>query len=111
MKLLVEGYHNCVATLQFRNGGFVTDSVDANQLRDRWGSIHYRPVSASFYDPFRFKPSAKGIEYLQSVFTNAMGLEDVEAARSIFNTGNIVHPYNSVNVHISKRIVKLDLGG
>ena len=111
VKLLVEGYHNCVATLQFRDGGFVTDGVDANQLRDRWGAIHYRPVSASFYDPSRFKPSAKGVEYLQSVFTNAMGLEDVEAARSIFNTGNIVHPYNSVNVHINKRIVKLDLGG
>jgi 6-phosphofructokinase 1 len=84
--------------------------VDAHQLRDRWGTIHYRPVSATFYDPKRFKPSNKGIEYLHSIFTNAMGLEDVEAMRKIFDTGNIVHPYNSVNVHINKRIVKLGLG-
>jgi 6-phosphofructokinase len=110
VELLVEGYHNCVATLQYRDGGFVTDSVDAHQLRDRWGTIHYRPVSATFYDPKRFKPSTKGIEYLHSIFTNAMGLEDVEAMRKIFDTGNIVHPYNSVNVHINKRIAKLGLG-
>ena len=42
--LLLEGYHNCVATLQYRDGGFVLDSIDANKLRDRWGD-HPRPAA------------------------------------------------------------------
>lgn len=108
VELLLQGYHNCVATLQYQNGGFRTDSVDANRLRDRWGSIHARPLSPSFYDPSRFQPSAKGLEYLRSIFTNALGVDDIESIRSIFNTGNIVHPYNSVNVHVHKRIHRLE---
>ncbi|MGE3821319.1 MAG: 6-phosphofructokinase [Isosphaeraceae bacterium] len=108
VQLLLEGYHNRVATLQYRDGVFLTDSVDANQLRDRWGVIHARPVSPTLYDARRFMPSAKGIKYLHSVFTNAMGVDDAESVRHIFGTGNIVHPYNSVNVHVNKRIVKLD---
>ena len=34
--------------------------------------------------------------------------DDVEAIRSIFNTGNIVHPYDSVNIHVNKRIQRLE---
>lgn len=106
--LLAEGLHNCVATLQYRNGGFVLDSVHANQLRDRWGSIHARPLAPMFYDPQRFRPSAKGIEYLRTIFSNALGAEDVEAIRALFTTGNLIHPYYSVNVDINKRIRRLD---
>src|SRR5262249_16320283 len=106
--LLLQGFHNCVATLQYRDGRFEPDSVDANQVRDRWGAIHARPLSPMFYDAKRFQPSAKGVEYLRSIFTNALGVDDVEATRSIFETGNIVHPYNSVNVHINKRIHRLE---
>ena len=107
--LLLQRVHNCVATLQYRDGGFVLDSVDANKLRDRWGSIHARPLSLSLYDPKRFQPSAKGVEYLRTIFNNALGVDDVESLRSVFNTGNLVHPYSSVNVDINKRIHRLDM--
>lgn len=108
VELLLQGYHNCVATLQCKDGGFSCDSIDANHLRDRWGTIHARPLSTSFYDEKRFQPSHKGIEYLRSIFTNALGVDDLESMRSLFHTGNIVHPYNSVNVHINKRIHRLE---
>jgi ATP-dependent phosphofructokinase / diphosphate-dependent phosphofructokinase len=108
VELLLQGYHNCMATLQYREGAFLCDSIDANHLRDKWGSIHARPLATSFYDPKRFQPSTKGIEYLRSIFTSALGVDDVESIRSIFNTGNIVHPYNSVNVHVNKRIHRLE---
>ena len=65
VEILPQGYHNCVATLQYRDGGFHLDSIDANRLRDRWGTIHARPLSPTFYDPQRFQPSPKGVEYLQ----------------------------------------------
>lgn len=107
VELLLHGFHNCVATLQHRDGGFVLDSVDANKLRDRWGNIHARPLSPSFYDPQRFQPSEKGVEYLRAIFTNALGVDDVECIRNIFNTGNLVHPYDSVNVDIAKRILRI----
>jgi 6-phosphofructokinase 1 len=106
--LLLNGLHNCVATLQYRDGGFVLDSIDANKLRDRWGTIHARPLSPSLYDPHRFQPSAKGIAYLRTIFTNALGVDDVECIRSIFSTGNLVHPYESVNVDVNKRIHRLE---
>lgn len=108
VELLLQGFHNCVATLQYRDGGFVLDSIDANKLRDRWGNIHARPLSPSFYDPKRFQPSAKGVDYLRAIFTNALGVDDVECNRTIFNTGNLVHPYDSVNVDINKRILRID---
>jgi 6-phosphofructokinase 1 len=107
--LLLQGYHNCVATLQYRNGGVVLDSTDANKLRDRWGTIHARPLSPSLYDPVRFQPSAKGVEYLRSIFSNALGVDDVESQRSIFDTGHLVHPYDSVNVDINKRILRVSV--
>ena len=79
--ILAEGYHNCVATLQYRDGGIQLDSVDANRLRDRWGTIHARLLCPTFYDPQRFRPSPRGVQYLQSIFTNALGVEDVESIR------------------------------
>ena len=106
--LLLQGYHNCVSTVQYRDGELTPDSVDANKLRDRWGIIHARPLSPSLYDPHRFQPSLKGVEYLRSIFTNALGFDDIESIRSLFNTGNLVHPYDSVNVDINKRIRRLD---
>lgn len=111
VELLLNGYHNCVATLQYRNGGFALDSIDANKLRDHWGNIHARPLSPSFYDPNRFQPSAKGIEYLRAIFNHALGVDDIESMRSIFNTGNLIHPYDSVNVDITKRILRVDPTG
>jgi 6-phosphofructokinase 1 len=106
--LLVGGYHNCVATLQCRDGALALDSTDANRLRDQWGNIHARPLSTSFYDANRFLPSPKGVEYLRAIFGNALGAEDVECIRSLFNPGNLLHPYDSVNVAINKRIRRID---
>ena len=107
VELLLDGDHNCVATLQARDGGIALDSMDANKLRDRWGIIHARPLPISFYDARRFQPSPQGVKYFRSLFSNALGAEDVEAIRSIFDTGNLTHPYDSVNVHVNKRIRRL----
>ena len=109
--LLLQGYHNCVATLQYRDGAFVVDSVDANKLRDRWGTIHARPLSPSLYDPKRFQPSPKGRRVpRRTIFTNALGIEATSraSARSSSTPRNLVHPYDSVNVDINKRILRLD---
>ncbi|MBX6312001.1 MAG: 6-phosphofructokinase [Isosphaeraceae bacterium] len=108
VEMLLDGLHNAVATLQYRDGGFVLDSISANQLRDRWNTIHARPLSPTFYDPQRFRPSAKGVEYLRAIFSNALGADDVEAIRSLFDVGNLVHPYYSFNVDINKRIRRLE---
>lgn len=107
VELLASGYQQCIATIQYRDGGLVVDSVYSNRLRDRWGEVHARPLSTTFYDPKRFQPSAKGIEYLKAIFTNALGADDVESSRELFHPGNIVHPYQSVNVDINKRIRRL----
>ena len=82
--------------------------MDANRLRDRWGSIHARPLSTTFYDPKRFLPSAKGVDYLKAIFANALGAADVEHIRHLFHPGNLVHPYDSVNTHVNKRIRRID---
>lgn len=105
--MLAQGLHNCVATLQYRDGGFLLDSVHANQLRDRWNMIRARPLSPSFYDPIRMGPSPQGIDYLRTIFRNALGPDDTESIRRLFDTGNIMHPYYSVNVDINKRIMRL----
>ena len=106
--LLADGFHNCVATLQYRDGGFSYAGVDANKLRDRWNTIHARPLAASFYDPKKFQPSPKGVEYLSTIFSKAIGAEDVEDLRTLFDTGRLTRPYDSVNVDINKRIRRLD---
>ncbi|MEO6810593.1 MAG: 6-phosphofructokinase [Isosphaeraceae bacterium] len=105
--LLAQGVQNAVATLQYRDGGFVLDSVPANRLRDRWSTIHARPLATTFYDAARFQPSAKGIDYLRAIFTHALGADDVEEIRGLFATGNLTHPYSSVNVDINKRIRRI----
>ncbi len=105
--LLAEGLQNCVATLQYKDGGFTYQGVDANKLRDRWSTIHARPLAPAFYDAKRFQPSAKGVEYLRAIFAHALGAEDVEELRSLFDTGRLTHPYYSVNVDINKRIQRL----
>jgi hypothetical protein len=69
--------------------------------------IHARPLSKSFYDEKRFGLSGKGVAYLQAIFSDALGSEDLESQRPLFDTGNLVRPYDSVNFHISKRIRRL----
>jgi 6-phosphofructokinase 1 len=105
--LMVEGKHNVIATLQYRDREFYLDSCPANALRDRWGVIHARPLSRKFYDADRFRPSKMGVEYLHSIFHNALSEGDVESSRSLFDSSHLNRPYHSVNVDINKRIRRL----
>ncbi|MCZ6677853.1 MAG: 6-phosphofructokinase [Candidatus Poribacteria bacterium] len=105
VEMLREGWHNGIAILQRSEDGFYLDSIDANRLRDRWGEIHPRYMHPSFYDPARFQPSEKGIEYLRHIFTNAVGHDDVEWVRAqVFDASHLLQPYHSVNVDVHKRI-------
>jgi 6-phosphofructokinase 1 len=108
--LLVEGRNNVVATLQWnRAQGFYLDSFEANGLRDRWGFIHARKLHPSFYDPQRLQPSRVGIEYLRTLFTHALGQEDVDSIRAtLFRPDNLIEPYHSLNTDVAKRIRFLD---
>ena len=104
--MLQEGQNNAVAVLQWgREQGFYVDSVAGHRLRDRWGQIHARPMHASFYDEERMKPSQVGIDYLLPIFTSAIGHDDVEHIRhTLFDSGNLMLPYHSINTDVNKRI-------
>jgi ATP-dependent phosphofructokinase / diphosphate-dependent phosphofructokinase len=103
--MLLEGQVNAVSILQWDPaGGFHVAGVPANDFRDRWGLIHARQMHPSFYDPAHMRPSALGVEYLQTIFGNALGHDDVEAMRATFAPGNLTEPYHSVNTDVNKRI-------
>jgi 6-phosphofructokinase 1 len=104
--VLVEGFNNCVVTLQWTaSRGFFVDSIPANKLRDQWGIIHPRRLHRALYDATRFQPSKLGIQYLLPIFTNAIGADDLEEVRTQqFNPGNLTQRYQSVNVDIQKRM-------
>jgi 6-phosphofructokinase len=104
--LLIEGKNNTMATLQWsQTSGFVLDSISANKLRDRWRAIHPRVVHTSLFDEDRFQPSALGVEYLKTIFTNAIGTDDTEhLCSNLFSPGNLATRYQSVNIDIQKRV-------
>jgi ATP-dependent phosphofructokinase / diphosphate-dependent phosphofructokinase len=103
--MLVDGKCNAVAVLQWdRAHGFHVADIPANDFRDRWGLIHARQMHETFYDPNLMRPSEVGIEYLLPIFTNSIGPDDTEAARGLFDPGNLMKPYHSVNTDIGKRI-------
>jgi 6-phosphofructokinase len=106
MDLLVEGRNNAVSTIQWSaEKGFWVDSFDANGFRDRWGHIHARKMHPSFYDSDNLKLSAVGREYLQPIFTNAIGHDDMEHQRdTTFAACSLLMPYHSVNTDLNKRI-------
>jgi ATP-dependent phosphofructokinase / diphosphate-dependent phosphofructokinase len=110
VELLVEGRNNAVAILQYNEAkGFHVDGYDANRFRDRWGHIHARYMHPSFYDRQRMMPSQIGIEYMLPIFTDAIGQEDMEALRTeLFASGNLTHPYHSINTDVNKRIRYMD---
>jgi 6-phosphofructokinase 1 len=63
----------------------------------------------AFYDATMLRPSKTGIEYLLPIFTTAIGHDDTEAIRqSVFDSGNLVRPYHSVNTDLAKRIKFLE---
>jgi ATP-dependent phosphofructokinase / diphosphate-dependent phosphofructokinase len=104
--LLVEGRNNAVSVLQYSSGkGFHVEGYDANRFRDRWGLIHARQMHPSLYDPVLMKPSTTGIDYLLPIFTGAIGYDDAEHMRqTLFDSGNLSHPYHSINTDVHKRI-------
>lgn len=104
--LLVSGETNEIATIQYKSdSGFSLSSISANKLRDRWGEIHPRQVHPCMYDAERMQLSELGIEYLKPIFTNAIGLDDVEAIRTqMFSAGSLSNRYQSMNTDIHKRI-------
>ena len=106
LDMLLERRHNSVAILQWnQRKGFHVDGLHANDFRDQWGLIHARQLHPSFYDPKTLRPSETGIKYLEPIFTNPMGSDDIELMRSdLFEGGRIALPYHSVNSDINKRI-------
>ena len=108
--MLLQGHVNSVSILQRSvDRGFYIDSVNANDFRDRYGLIHARQVHPSFYDADALRPSRMGVDYLVPIFSNALGVDDMEAVRqSLFHTSNLTQPYHSVNIDINKRICFLE---
>ncbi|MEQ9407821.1 MAG: 6-phosphofructokinase [Fuerstiella sp.] len=106
VELLDAQVNNSVATLQYSpKKGFEVDSISANKLRDQWGEIHPRCVHPSMYDQRRMLPSEFGEEYLRTIFTNAIGADDMEFMRAeLFSPGNLSTRYQSVNTDIRKRV-------
>lgn len=108
--LLKDGFNNCVSVLEWtRSRGFHVSHFDAHRLRDRWGLIHARQMHPSLYDARRMWPSKLGIDYLQPIFTDAIGNDDMEHMRqTLFAPGNLSLPYHSINTDVHKRIRYLD---
>jgi 6-phosphofructokinase 1 len=104
--LLLEGRINAVSILQYNpDRGFYVDGIDGNDFRDRWGHIHARKVHPAFLDPDEMRPSTIGINYLMPIFTDAIGLDDMESMRqTLFNPGNLTRKFHSVNTDVNKRI-------
>jgi hypothetical protein len=50
------------------------------------------------------RPSALGVDP-QTIFSTALGHDDVEAMRATFAPGNLTQPYHSVNTDVNKRSV------
>lgn len=105
MQLVAHGNNNHLATLRYSaSDGFEVSSLIANRLRDPWGEIHARRVHLSLYDPERMQLSAFGRQYLQPIFAEAVGWDDVEFTRAeTFSPGNLTNRFQSVNVDIRKR--------
>ena len=110
VELLSREQNNFLATLQYTEStGFTLSELSASKLRDRWGMIHAREVHPSLYSTRRFQPSELGREYLQPIFTHAIGHEDLEMLHArLFHPGNLVTRYQSFNIEIQKRIRTLD---
>ena len=106
LDMLLDGNWNAVSVLQWNKAnGFHLEGLPANDLRDRWGLIHSRQLHPDFYNEKILRPSQVGIDYLIPIFTDCVGLDDMEAVRqSLFDEGNLTRSYHSVNTDINKRI-------
>ncbi|MCH7560314.1 MAG: hypothetical protein IIC67_02915, partial [Thaumarchaeota archaeon] len=84
----MDGRNKFIDTI-YRNAsekGFFLDSIPADALRDRRKIIHPRLVHRSLYDAEKFGLSQLGVQYLLPIFTDAIGIDDMEFLRSeLFN--------------------------
>jgi hypothetical protein len=96
--LLLQGHANVVAVLQYdKKGGFRIGSVQANDFRDRYGLIHARQVHLSFYDRSRLGLSDVAVAYLQPIFADAIGADDMEEVRrTLFHPGNLTRGHDTI---------------
>ncbi|MDA0589016.1 MAG: 6-phosphofructokinase [Planctomycetota bacterium] len=110
VELLIHEQNNHISTVQWSpESGFTLSQISANKLRDQWGTIRPRQLHPSFYDPNRYQPSEIGREYLETIFTDAIGHEDLEVLHSrLFHPGNLLTRYQSFNIDIRKRMKFLD---
>lgn len=110
VELLIHEQNNHISTVQWSpETGFHLSQLSANKLRDRWGTIRARQLHPSFYDAARFQPSETGRQYLETIFTDAIGHEDLEVLHSrLFHPGNLLTRYQSFNIDIRKRTQFLD---
>ncbi|QDT15392.1 6-phosphofructokinase [Alienimonas californiensis] len=108
--MLHQGQTNAVSIINFsERDGFTYDSLPSSRLRDRWGIIRARTVAQEFYDDRLFGPSKVGRDYLRTIFTEALGRDDVEFWLSdTFQPGHLGRRYASVNVDMQKRIRYLE---
>lgn len=108
--LLVQEQNNHIATLQWtEKRDFFLDSIDANRLRDRWSNIHARQLHPTFYDAKNMQPSRLGVAFLRTLFTNAIGSDDVEhILETQFQPSHLTGRYRSINVDVHKRLRYLD---
>ena len=108
--LISQERNNYLATLKWsEEAGITLGELPAHKLRDAWGNIRAREVHPSLYDQTSFQPSSLGRDYLNSIFANAIGHEDVESIHAkLFQPGNLSTRYQSINVDIQKRMRYLD---
>jgi 6-phosphofructokinase 1 len=104
--LLLDGQTNVMAALQWsRASGFTVTGFPVAGLLDPWGVIHPRTMHPAFYDTDTMRPSALGVEYLQQIFSGAVGHDDTEHLRErLFTPGRLVDPHRSLNALMSRRI-------
>jgi 6-phosphofructokinase len=110
LDLLVSEQSNVVSVVQWtRERGFTVEGRPVADFLDDWGHIHARKMHPAFYDNERLRASAVGIEYLQQIFTGAVGHDDTEHMRERFFTpGRLLDEYRSVNALVGRRIQYLD---
>jgi ATP-dependent phosphofructokinase / diphosphate-dependent phosphofructokinase len=110
VEMLVAGQNNRVATLQWnaRDLTFLVDDFDAGVFRDEWGEIHPRTVHPDLYDADNLNITSTAHQYLQPIFNQAIGADDMEFIRqSLFDSGNLHDSFQSVNVKLQNRIQRL----
>lgn len=108
--LLLDRQTNMIASLKFtRSGGYSVEGFPVAGLLDAWGRIHPRRMHPTFYDQASMRPSRLGIDYLQEIFTGAVGHDDTEHMRErLFTPGRLAGAYRSINELVGRRIRYID---